>query len=161
MSFYSDQAAQFQQLASNIQTRIDDAGSAMDQGTRTTLGNQEDALVDQADAMIAADVQATLDGLSLDRPRLNACTASLNAAVKTVKTFNSIVAIGEAGLTLVTACVSGNPDSIVTAIEGAETAVKDALKSNVAAMPPPDSGSQDGDTISQIAASQDSADSGD
>jgi hypothetical protein len=160
MSFYSDQAAQFQQLASNIQTRIDKAGATMDQGTRTTLGTQQDALLDQADAMIAADVQVALEGLNLDQPRLAACTASLNGAAQVVKRFNSIVAIGEAGLTLVTACVSGNPASIVSAIAGAEKAVSDALKSNAAATPTPGAGSQTGGDIAEIPASGDSADSG-
>jgi hypothetical protein len=158
MSFYSDQAAQFQQLASNIQTRIEKAGSTMDEGTRTKLGKQQDGLLDEADAMIAADVQATLEGLKLDQPRLAACTANLNGAVQTVKKFNSIVAIGEAGLTLVTACVSGNPVSIITAMTGAEKTVADALKSSSATLPA-GAGLQIGDTISEIAASLDSGDS--
>jgi hypothetical protein len=159
MSFYSDQAAQFQQLASNIQVRIDKAGSTMDEGTRTALGKQQDGLLDQADAMIAADVLATLEGLNLDQPRLAACTASLNGAVRIVKIFNSIVAIGEAGLTLVTACVSGNPVSIITAMAGAEKAVADALKSDATPKPPSGAGSQTGSGLSDIAA-QDSAGSG-
>jgi hypothetical protein len=163
MSFYSDQAAQFQKLAANIETRKKGAGSAMDDGTRTRLSHQQDVLQDQADAMIADDVQATLAGLALDQTRIAACTASLNRAMQTVKTFNSMVAIGEAGLTLVTACVSGNPESIFTALAGAEKAVSDALKSNVTAMPQPAGGAKAGtfaETIESLAASGDPGDTG-
>jgi hypothetical protein len=155
MSFYSDQANQFIQLAQNIQTRITNAGSSMDDATRSSLDDQRDGLLEQANKMILADIQAALGQLNLDQPRLAACTANLNNAVKTVQTFNQIVAIGEAGLNLVTACVSANPGAIITALSGAEKAVASALgKSNVVTMPPPtDANDADAGTITTLAAS--------
>lgn len=138
MSFYSDQAGQFIQLAQNIQTRIDNAGLSMDSDTRSTLDDQRDGLLEKANKMILADIQAALDQMNLDQPRLAGCTQNLNNAMKTVQTFNQIVAIGEAGLNLVTACVTGNPAGIITALECAEKAVAAAIvKPNVTSMPSP------------------------
>lgn len=162
MSFYSDQANQFIQLAQNIQTRITNAGSSMDGDTRSILDDQRDGLLEQANKMILADIQAALGKLKLDQPRLAACTAKLNNAVKTVQTFDKIVAIGEAGLSLVTACVSANPDAIIAALTKAEKAVNSALgKSKVVTMPSPaDAQGADAGTITTLAASTDPDGSG-
>ncbi len=135
MPFYSDQAKQFLQLAQNTQTRIDKAGTSMNDNTRSALEDKRDGLIEQANQMLLDDIQATLSGLSLDQPRLAACTQNLNNAVKVVQDFNRIVAIAQAGLDLVTACVSGNPLAIVTAIACAEKAIAAAQPSNVAVMP--------------------------
>jgi hypothetical protein len=162
MSFYSDQADQFETLEENIQARIDKAGPSMDQPTHQALDKQQDDLLHQAKAMYADDVQATLEGLDVDRTRLANCTDALNRAVKTVQTFNSIVCIAEAGLNLATACVSGNPEGILSALVGAEKAIADALPSNVIAMPAGIANSPLGeisDTVPALAASGDDQDS--
>jgi hypothetical protein len=160
MSFYSDQAAQFQKMAQNIQNRIDTANPKMDKTTRSTLEDQQDDLVNQAEAMIAADIKGTLAGLNADQPRLAECTKNLNNAVQTVKRFDQIVAIGAAGLSLATAIASADPMAILSAAAGAEKAVADALaKPAVANMPSssdaPGETPQAG-TITTLAASGDS-----
>lgn len=160
MSFFSDQAAQFQQLADNIQTRITNAGSTTDDDTRSTLEDQRDGLLKQVNTMVLADIQATLAQLHLDRPRLSNCTVSLNKAVQTLKTINQIVAIGAAGLTLATAIASANPGAIFSALGDAEKALADALaKPSVLTMPSPGGASPAGPpsgTISALAASEES-----
>jgi hypothetical protein len=155
MSFYSDQAAQFLQMAQDIQTRLTNEGAAMDGITYTSLEEQRDTLQDKADAMITADIQATLAQLKVDQPRLAACTASLVDAVKTVKKFDQIVAIVSSAVVLATAIASANLGGIASAVVGAEQAVAAALpKAQVIAMPAAESGNG-----LAIAASGDSSDS--
>jgi hypothetical protein len=159
MSFFSDQAKQFQQMAANIETRLTNAGSTLDDATYADLEKQRDALLDKVDAMITADIQATLDQLKVDQPRLAQCTASLNNAVNTLKKFDQIVAIVAAAVTLATAIVSASPGAIASAVVGAEKAVTAALpKTNVVTMPTTKdtTGSSSGDVLA-IAASEDSA----
>jgi hypothetical protein len=136
MSFYSDQATQFQQMAASIQTRLTNEGSTMDATTYSSLEDQRDALLDNVNTMVIADIQATLAQLKLDQPRLAQCTASLNDAVKTLKKFDQIAAVMGAAATLATAIASANPGAIASAVEGAEKAVASAVaKPQVVAMP--------------------------
>jgi hypothetical protein len=127
MSFYSDQAAQFEQMASDIETRLTDEGSTLDDATYTSLEWQEETLQDNADTMIADDIQTTLAQLKVDEPRLAKCTASLVDAVKTVKTFDQVAALVSAAVTLAMAIASADPGAIANAVEGAEKAVVSAL----------------------------------
>jgi hypothetical protein len=162
MSFFSDQAKQFQELATSIQARISSAGSAMDDTTRSNLEDRRDGLLDQANKMVLSDVQATLEQLKIDQPRLAACTASLNKAVKNVKTFGQVVAIGTAAFSLATAIASANPGAIVKALGDTEKAVTDALGkpdplAKSAAANASSHGSDAG-TLSALAASQDDPD---
>lgn len=161
MSFFSDLAETFAQLAQNLQTRLTNAGPSLDDATRSALEDQRDGLIDQSNQMIVQDVQTALSQLNLDQARLAACTTSLNNAVKNLQTFDKIVAIGEAGLNLAAACVSANPDAIIAALAGAEKAVSDALgKSKVVTMPSaasPPKGSAAG-TVTSLAASSGSDD---
>jgi hypothetical protein len=152
MSFFSDQAAQFQKMAAAIQTRLTNEGSTLDATSYESLEAKRDTLLDQADAMIAADVQASLSQLKLDQPRLAACTTNLLDSVKTVKRLDQVLAIVAAGVTLATAIASANPMAIAGALEGAEKAVASAIaKPKVTEMP---GDSSDG---LAIAASDDSA----
>ena len=112
MSFYSDQATQFQQMAASIQTRLTNEGSNLDATTYASLEDQRDALLDNVNAMVTADIQATLAQLKLDQPRLAQCTASLNAAVKTLQKFDQIAAVVAAAVTLATAIASADPGAI-------------------------------------------------
>ncbi len=161
MSFFSDQAAQFQQLADNIQSQIDNANPPLDAATRSTLEDRQSDLEAQQSDMVAADIKGTLGKLSIDQTRLATCTLNLNKAVQTVKDINQVVAIVTAGVTLATAIVSANPGAIVTALAGAEKAVSDALgKSKVVTMPSaasPPKGSAAG-TVTSLAASSGSDD---
>jgi hypothetical protein len=164
MSFYSDQATQFQQIAASIQTRLTNEGSTLDATTYTSLEDQRDALLDNVNAMVTADIQATLAQLKLDQPRLAQCTASLNAAVKTLQKFDQIAAVVAAAVTLATAIASADPGAIASAVVGAEKAVTGMLaKPNVVTMPQPaaapGTGSLTG-TVLAIAASDDSAEPG-
>jgi hypothetical protein len=123
MSFYYDQAQQFLEAAEALQTRLTNEGSTLDNAAYTSLGKQRDALLDQANAMIAADLKGTLAQLKLDQPRLAKCTASLNAAVKTLKRFDRVAAIVTAAVSLATAIACADPAAIVAAIAGAEKAI--------------------------------------
>jgi hypothetical protein len=127
MSFYSDQAAEFQQMAQGIQTRLTNEGRTMDDAAYSLLEKQRDMLLDQTNAMIDADIKGTLAQLKADEPRIKACTASLVQAVKNVKTFDQFAAIVGAGVELAVAIVSANPGSIAAAVLGAEKAVADAI----------------------------------
>jgi hypothetical protein len=136
MSFFSDQAAQFQKMAAAIQTRLTNEGSTLDSTSYEGLEAKRDALLDQSDAMIAADVQASLAQLKLDQPRLAACTANLVNAVKTVKRLDQVLAIVAASVTLATAIACADPMAIAGAVEGAEKAVANAVaKPKIAEMP--------------------------
>jgi hypothetical protein len=138
MSFYSDQAAKFSQMASDIETRLVKKGATMDAATYKTLSAQEEDLDDQANEMIAADIKGTLAGLNVDQPRLAKCTDTLNAAVKTLKRFDQVAAVVAAAITLATACASGDPGAIATAVVGAEKAVAAATaKTPMVAKPAP------------------------
>jgi hypothetical protein len=154
MSYYSDQASQFKQMASDLESRLTNEGSTLDDATYTGLAAKRDALLDQSAAMIAADLKGVLDQLKVDQTRLAQCTATLNVAVKTLKDFDQIAAIVAAAVTLATAIASANPSAILSAVAGAEKAV-------VAALPKPEKPSKPstaaclaGDLLA-IAASQD------
>jgi hypothetical protein len=123
MSFYSDQAAQFEQMAGDLQTRLDNEGATMDDTTYKGLEAKANALEKQANAMIAKDIQATLDQLKLDEARLTQCTNTLQAAVKALKRFDQLAAVVAAAITFATALASGDPGAIATAVVGAEKAV--------------------------------------
>jgi hypothetical protein len=123
MSFYSDQAAQFEQTAGDLQTRLDNEGATMDDATYKGLEAKANALEKQANVMIAKDIQATLDQLKLDEARLTQCTNTLQAAVKTLKKFDQLAAVVAAAITFATALASGDPGAIATAVVGAEKAV--------------------------------------
>lgn len=123
MSFYSDQAKQFLQIKAAIQTRLTGEGNTLDQQTYDDLAAQCDALGNQADAMIADDVQASLVQLNLDQSKIAASTAALLDAVKKIQRFDQILAIAAAGVTLATAIASANPMAIGQALVGAEKAV--------------------------------------
>jgi hypothetical protein len=141
MSFYSDRAANFSQMAKDIETRLANEGATMDPATYKKLGAQEEDLNDQANAMIVADIKGTLAGLNVDQPRLAKCTDTLNAAVKTLKRFDQVAAVVAAAITLATACASGDPGAIASAVVGAEKAVAAATaKTPVVAMPAPAAG---------------------
>jgi hypothetical protein len=127
MSFYSDQADQFLQMKAAIQTRLTNEGKSLDQQTYANLGAKRDELADQADAMIADDVLATLAKLKLDQPRIANCTASLNKAVKNIKRLDQVLAIAAAGVTLAAAIASADPIAIGQALVGAEKAVATAV----------------------------------
>ena len=100
MSFYSDQAAEFQQMAQGIQTRLTNDGASMNDAAYSLLEKQRDMLLDQANVMIDADIKGTMAQLKADEPRLKACTTSLLHAVKNVKTFDQFAAIVGAGVEL-------------------------------------------------------------
>jgi len=156
MSFFSDQAAQFQQLANNIQTRIDTATPPLDATTRSSLEDQQSVLIEKAEAMITADIQATLNKLTIDRAGLAQCTANLNQAEKTAQTIGQVVDIATAGVALATAIASGSPGSILSALAGAQKAISAVLpKPSVATMPAPAATAPAQGNISTLAASAD------
>jgi len=125
-------------MAKNIQTRIDTANPPLDATTRSSLEDQQSDLIESAETMITADIQATLNQLTIDQAGLAQSTANLNQAVKTAQTIGQVVAIATAGVTLATAIASGNLGSIVSALAGAEKAVAAVLpKPAVVAMPAP------------------------
>jgi hypothetical protein len=127
MSFYSDQAAQFGKMAEEIQTWLIQKGSTLDDASYAYLEKQRDILLDQTNAMVLDDIQAVLDQLKLDQPRLEQCTTTLNNAVKTVKKFDQVVAIVAASVALAAAIISVNPAAIASAVVDAEKAVTGAL----------------------------------
>jgi len=127
MSFFSDQANQFQQMAQAIQTRLTNDGAQMSDTEFGLFEKQRDQLLDKATAMVDADIQATLDQLNLDKAKLAACTADLLQAVKNARTVEKLAAIVGASVTMATAIASANPTSIITASFGAEKAIADAL----------------------------------
>jgi hypothetical protein len=128
MSFYSDQAKQFEQMAGEIETRLTNEGSTLDDTTYANLEQQRDTLQDKADVMITADVQAALGQLKIDQTALAKCTADLVHAVKAVKRFDQIAAIVSAAVTLATALASADLGGIASGIAGAEKAVAAAVK---------------------------------
>lgn len=127
MSFYSDQAAQFEQTAQTIEDRLSNEGATMDDATYSGLEAQKDTLLDKANTMILADVQAQLAQLKIDQTQLAKCTKDLNDAVKNVKRFDQVLAIVSAAVTLATALASADPGKIFSAVEGAEKAVAAAV----------------------------------
>ena len=128
MSFYSDQASQFEDLAADIQTRLTNQGATLDDAAYANLEAQRDALLDKASQMILADVQATLTQLKVDQPRLAQCTTSLVNAAKNIKTFDKYAAIISAAVTLATEIASANLGGIASAIVGAEQAIAAVVK---------------------------------
>jgi len=133
MSYYSDQAAQFQQMAQAIQDRLTNANPSPDNDTYNTLCQQRDGLLNQATAMITADIQGTLNQLKLDQGSLTQCTTDLKHALAVSTTWTQIINIAGAGLSLVTACASGNPGAALTALVAAEKAVVAVLPKKPAA----------------------------
>jgi hypothetical protein len=127
MSFYSDQAAQFEQTAQTIQDRLSNEGATLDDATYGSLEAQRDALLDKANTMILADVQAQLAQLKIDQTRLAKCTKDLNDAVKNVKRLDQVLAIVSAAVTLATALASADPGKILDAIGSGEKAVAAAF----------------------------------
>ena len=127
MSFYSDQAGQFDQMAADIQTRLTNQGASMDDATYSSLAEQRDALLDKANAMVIADLQATLEQLEIDQPQLAQCTASLVDAMKKVKAFDKYAALVAAAVTLATAIASADPGAVASAVAGAVKAVASAV----------------------------------
>jgi hypothetical protein len=132
MSFYSDQAQHFLNMAQDIQDRLDN--ESLDTATYDSLEKQRDGLQDQANAMITTDVQAALAQLKIDKVRLAKGTADLEAAEKKAQKIEHLMAIVSAGLTLATAIASANPESILSALQGAEKAVADQPSGNGLAM---------------------------
>jgi hypothetical protein len=126
MSFYSEQASRFQQMAADIQTRLTNEGSTLDETSYNSLEGQRDTLLDKVNAMVTAEVQAALGQLKLDEPRLAKCTANLVDAVKTVKKFDQVAAVVSAAVTLATAIASADPGAIASAIESVQKAVTGA-----------------------------------
>jgi hypothetical protein len=155
MSFYSDQAKQFQQTAANLQDRLTNDGAALDQATYDSLQDQRDALQDQAEAMIAADLKGTLAQLTVDQPRLAKCTASLTDAVKAVKRFDQIAALVSAAVVLTTAICSADPGAVFSALVGAEQAVAAVVPKAQPAKTQSSGGAMPG-TLLAVAASDDS-----
>lgn len=127
MSFYSDQAGQFEQMAADIQARLTNQGASMDDATYSSLAEQRDALLDKANAMVIADLQATLEQLEIDQTQLAQCTATLVDAMKKVKAFDKYAALVAAAVTLATAIASADPGAIASAIAGAVKAVASAV----------------------------------
>jgi hypothetical protein len=158
MSFFSDQAKQFQQTAANLQDRLSIDGGGLDGATYTSLEDQRDALQDQAEAMIAADLKGTLAQLTVDQTRLAQCTKSLSDAVKEVKRFDQIAGLLSAAVVLATAVAKADPGAVFSALAGAEKAVAAVIpkpqpaKSQSASA----SGAMSG-TLLAVAASDDSA----
>lgn len=128
MSFYSDQAGQFEDLAADIQTRLTNQGATLDDAAYANLEAQRDTLLDKASQMILADVQATLTQLKVDQPRLAQCTTSLVNAAKNIKTFDKYAAIIGAAVTLAKAIASADLGGITSGIVGAEQAVAAVVK---------------------------------
>ncbi len=133
MSFYSDQAAQFGKMAEEIQTWLSQGGSTLDDVSYAYLEKQRDILLDQTNAMVLDDIQAALEQLKLDQPRLEQCTKTLNDAVKTLKNFDQIAAIVASAVALSTAIISVNPVAIASAVLDAEKAVTSAMTKSKAA----------------------------
>jgi hypothetical protein len=127
MSFYSDQAQQYEQMASDIQTRLNNEGKTLDDATYTGLETQRQDLEDKADDMIAADMKGTLAGMKVDQTRLAKSTQDLADAVKKIKKFDQIAAIVSAAIGLATAIASGDAGAVFDALECAEKAVADVL----------------------------------
>jgi hypothetical protein len=161
MSFYSDQAKQFQQIAAGIETRLANDGSTLDAATYASLEKQRDALLDKVDAMLTDDIQVALAVLKVDQQRMAQCTTNLNAAVKALKKFDQIAAIVSAAVCLATAIASADPGAIAAALVGAEKAVAGAAgKSNLVEMPQSAAASEadSSGTVLSIAASEDPKD---
>jgi hypothetical protein len=123
MSFYSDQAGKFLQMASDIESRLEKEGNTLDDATYDQLDEQRESLQDQADAMIAADVQAALEKLAIDRVELAQCTDDLENAVKTIARLDQILSVVAAATELAVAIASANPGDIVSALKDAEAVV--------------------------------------
>jgi hypothetical protein len=127
MSFYSDQAKQFEQMASDIETRLINESKTLDEATYASLEAQRDELLAKADDMTAADIKGTLAGMKVDQTRLAKATQDLADAVKKIKRFDQITAIVSAAVGLATAIASGDAGAVFSALEGAEKAVADVL----------------------------------
>jgi hypothetical protein len=127
MSFYSDQAKQLLQIKATIQARLTNEGKTLAPDAYEDLQAKCEELADQADAMIADDVQASLAKLQLDQGKISASTASLLDAVKKIQRLDQILAIVAASVTLATAIASANPMAIGQALVGAEKAVATAV----------------------------------
>ena len=123
MSFYSDQAKQFQQTAASLQDRLSNDGKTLDQAAYDSLQDQRDALIEQSEAMTTADLKGTLAQLKVDEPRLAQCSQSLTDAVKAVKRFDQVAALVAAAITLATAVAKADPGAVFSALVGAEQAV--------------------------------------
>jgi hypothetical protein len=136
MSFYSDQAGHFEDLAADIQTRLTNQGATLDDAGYANLEAQRDALLDKATQMILADVQATLAQLKVDQPRLAQCTKSLVQAAKNVKAFDQYAAIISAAVALATAIASADLGGIASGIVGAEQAIAAVVKPQDASTTP-------------------------
>ena len=127
MSFYSDQAQQYEQMASDIETRLINEGKTLDDATYASLEAKRDELLHKVDEMIAADIKGTLAGMNVDQTRLAKSTQELADAVKKIKRFDQITAIVSAAVGLATAIVSGDAGAVFDALECAEKAVADVL----------------------------------
>jgi len=127
MSFYSDQATQFEQTAQTIQDRLSNEGSTLDDATYSSLEAQRDALLDKVNTLALADIQAQLAQLKIDQTELAKCTKDLNDAVKNVKRLDQVLAIVSAAVTLATALASADPGKILDAIGSVEKAVAGAV----------------------------------
>jgi hypothetical protein len=138
MSFYSDQAAQFEATAEAIQTRLENDGAAMDLATYNTLKSQHDTLLDQANDMTLDDIQVTLAAMTVDQAQLATATKSLTTAVANVQRLDQIVAIASSAVSLAAAILSANPVTILTAITGAQTTITAAFPKPPAPAAPAD-----------------------
>lgn len=121
MSFYSDQAQEFTQMASDLQTRLESEGASMSLADYNSLDARCEDLQEKAESMNATDLQQTLEGLQIDTGKLKDTTDRLGAAVKTIQETDKLIAIATSAVTLAAAIVTADPVQIV---QGVSCAVK-------------------------------------
>ena len=126
-----DSAAQLADLFLKLSMAIDQfrdttPGLSTDQVLSLgTVARQLDELSGQFNAAAIGDI------LQRIQPSLNKifeATKDAQHAVKTIKSIEHVVAIATAGLALATAIMSGNLDTIGSAVGGLASAVRDAVK---------------------------------
>jgi hypothetical protein len=120
MSFCSDQAARYGQMADDIQHRLETEGSSINDADFGALQQQGEELTELSEDSNLDDLQQTLDGMAIDQTKLAECTERLQAAIKKVARIDMAIGLASAALGLGTAIASGNLSGIASALEQAE-----------------------------------------
>src|SRR5579871_6692715 len=125
-----EQAAQLSDLFLKLSIAIDqvrDTAPALSAEQVQMLGTVARHLDELSEQLNAAAIADILQRIQPNIAQIVQATKDAQQAVKTIKKIENVVAIATASLTLATAILAGNPQTILSAAAGVASAVKDAM----------------------------------